>query len=274
MLNCRGKLLTIDQPWVMGIVNCTPDSFYENSRWSSLDQLKKGIDKHINEGADLLDLGAYSSRPNAADISENEEIERLAPALEYVTKNHPEMFLSVDTFRSKVARFAIESGAHIINDISGGQLDPEMFKTVAELRVPIILMHMRGTPQTMQTETVYDNLFKDIAYYFSERIKAAHEAGIHDLILDPGFGFAKTLEQNYDLFRALDQFRIFDLPILVGVSRKSMIYKALNTSPEESLTGTIALNTIALHQGAAVLRVHDVKEAKQTVELFTRLYRN
>ncbi len=273
-MNCRGKLLTIDRPWVMGIVNCTPDSFYENSRWSSLDQLKKGIDKHISEGADLLDLGAYSSRPNAVDISENEEIERLAPALEYVTKNHPEMFLSVDTFRSKVARFAIESGAHIINDISGGQLDPEMFKTVAELQVPIILMHMRGTPQTMQTETVYDNLFKDIAYYFSERIKAAHEAGIHDLILDPGFGFAKTLEQNYDLFRALDQFRIFDLPILVGVSRKSMIYKALNTSPEESLTGTIALNTIALHQGAAVLRVHDVKEAKQTVELFTRLYRN
>lgn len=274
MLNCRGKLLTIDRPWVMGIVNCTPDSFYENSRWSTLDQLKKGIDKHISEGADLLDLGAYSSRPNAVDISENEEIERLAPALEYLSEHYPDMILSVDTFRSKVARFAIEHGAHIVNDISGGQLDPEMFKTVGELQVPLILMHMRGTPQNMQSLTQYDNIFSEVCHFFSERIALARAAGVTDIILDPGFGFAKDLEQNFELFSKISMLRVFDLPILIGISRKSMIYKALNTSPEASLSGTIALNALALQQGAAILRVHDVKEARETVEIFKRLYRN
>lgn len=274
VLNCRGKLLTIDRPWVMGIVNCTPDSFYENSRWSSLDQLKKGIDKHISEGADLLDLGAYSSRPNAVDISENEEIERLAPALEYLSEHYPDMILSVDTFRSKVARFAIEHGAHIVNDISGGQLDPEMFKTVGELQVPLILMHMRGTPQNMQSLTQYDNIFLEVCHYFSERIAIAKAAGVTDIILDPGFGFAKELEQNYEIFSKISMLRVFDLPILVGISRKSMIYKALNTSPEASLSGTIALNALALQQGTTILRVHDVKEARETVEIFKRLYRN
>ena len=274
VLNCRGKLLTIDRPWVMGIVNCTPDSFYENSRWSSLDQLKKGIDKHISEGADLLDLGAYSSRQNAVDISENEEIERLAPALEYLSEHYPDMILSVDTFRSKVARFAIEHGAHIVNDISGGQLDPEMFKTVGELQVPLILMHMRGTPQNMQSLTQYDNIFSEVCHYFSERIALARAEGVTDIILDPGFGFAKMLEQNYELFSKISMLRVFDLPILVGISRKSMIYKALNTSPEASLSGTIALNALALQRGATILRVHDVKEARETVEIFKRLYLN
>lgn len=274
VLNCRGKLLTIDRPWVMGIVNCTPDSFYENSRWSSLDQLKNGIDKHISEGADLLDLGAYSSRPNAVDISENEEIERLAPALEYLSEQYPEMILSVDTFRSKVARFAIEHGAHIVNDISGGQLDSGMFKTVGELQVPMILMHMRGTPQNMQSLTQYNNIFSEVCHYFSERIALARAAGVTDIILDPGFGFAKDLEQNYELFSKMSMLRVFELPLLVGISRKSMIYKALNTSPEASLSGTIALNTLAIQQGAAILRVHDVKEARETVEILKRLCRS
>ena len=198
----------------------------------------------------------------------------MAPALEYLSEHYPDMILSVDTFRSKVARFAIEHGAHIVNDISGGQLDPEMFKTVGELQVPLILMHMRGTPQNMQSLTQYDNIFSEVCHYFSERIALARAEGVTDIILDPGFGFAKKLEQNYELFSKISMLRVFDLPILVGISRKSMIYKALNTSPEESLSGTIALNALALQQGAAILRVHDVKEARETVEIFKRLYRN
>ena len=271
VLNCRGKLLTIDRPWIMGIVNCTPDSFYASSRWSEEDRLKNGIDKHVLEGADILDLGAYSSRPQAVDVSENEEIERLTPALEYIRQTYPNMPISVDTFRSKVARFAIEHGAHIVNDISGGQLDPEMFKTVGELQVPLILMHMRGTPQSMQSLTQYNNIFSEVGHYFSERITLARDAGVTDIILDPGFGFAKDLDQNYELFSTIHMLRVFDLPVLVGISRKSMIYKALGSSPEASLNGTTALHAWALQQGASILRVHDVREAKETVELFKRL---
>lgn len=265
--NIGGKLFNIDSPKVMGIVNCTSDSFYSGSRKTSKEAIQHQIEIHISEGADMLDIGGYSSRPGAEDISEKEEIERVKIALE-ITRNTSDIPISIDTFRSEVARFALENGAHIVNDISAGKLDKNMFKTISEYKAPMILMHMKGSPQTMQSETNYSHLFQEVSLYFSEQIKAAREAGVIDLAIDLGFGFSKTIEQNFELFQQMTDFHLFDLPILVGVSRKSMIYNSLGISTDEALNGTTALHMAALMKGASILRVHDVKEAVETVKLF------
>lgn len=265
--NIGGKLFNIDSPKVMGIVNCTPDSFYSGSRKTSKEAIQQEIETHISDGADLLDIGGYSSRPGAEDISEKEEIERIKIALEIV-RNSTDIPVSIDTFRSEVARFALENGAHIVNDISAGKLDKNMFKTISEYKAPMILMHMKGRPQTMKNETNYLHLFQEVSLYFSEQIKAAREAGVIDLAIDLGFGFSKTIEQNFELFQQMSDFHLFDLPVLVGVSRKSMIYKSLDITSEEALNGTTALHMAALMKGAGILRVHDVKEAVEAVRLF------
>lgn len=270
-INCKGKLINFETPKVMGVVNLTPDSFYEGSRHSEADAVLFQVEKMLNEGADFIDMGAYSSRPNAADISVEEELNRLLPILEKVLVKFPETLISVDTFRSKVAKEAIENGAAIINDISAGKLDETMFQVVAKYQVPYIMMHMKGTPQTMQQLCSYDDLLNDINFYFSERIQVARELGINDVIIDLGFGFAKTLEQNYQLLQNLDLFTQHEVPILTGVSRKSMIYKLLGTSPKEALNGTSVLNTVALLKGTSILRVHDVKEAIEAVKLVQAL---
>jgi dihydropteroate synthase len=274
-LTINGKLFTFERPIVMGIVNCTPDSFYAESQNEAFEAQVKTIDQHVREGADWIDIGGYSSRPGALDISENEEIERVIPAIQYTVKKYPEIIISIDTFRSHVAHKAIEAGAHIVNDISGGLGDENMFSIVGKLKCPFILMHMKGTPQTMQTENNYSDLIKDIALFFSEQIARAQAAGIVDIILDPGFGFAKDTAQNFELFHSLPYFQLFKRPILVGISRKSMIYKTLETTPEKALNGTTVLNTLALQNGAAILRVHDVRAAKEVVvlsELATKHY--
>ncbi len=266
-LTINGKLFTFERPIVMGIVNCTPDSFYVESQNEAFEAQVKTIDQHVRDGADWIDIGGYSSRPGAVDISENEEIERVIPAIQYTVKKHPEIIISIDTFRAHVAQKAIEAGAHIVNDISGGLGDENMFSIVGKLKCPYILMHMKGTPQTMQTENNYSDLIKDIALFFSEQIARAQAAGIVDIIIDPGFGFAKDTAQNFELFRSLSYFHTFKRPLLVGISRKSMIYKTLGTTPENALNGTTVLNTLALQNGAAILRVHDVREAKEVVTL-------
>ncbi|MCE2778552.1 MAG: dihydropteroate synthase [Algoriphagus sp.] len=269
----KGCLYSLNKPKVMGILNLTPDSFFEGSR---VPTDKKSVlaeaEKKINEGADFLDLGGYSTRPGAADISIEEEIARVIPAISEIKKRFPDTLLSVDTFRSQVAKAAVEAGADLVNDISAGNLDPEMLPLVAKLGVPYIAMHMKGTPQTMQKETNYSDLVPDVLAYFSEKVKQFSNLGIKDVILDPGFGFAKTREQNFELLRNLSSFKLLGLPVLVGVSRKSMIYKTLEISANEALNGTTALNMFALLQGADILRVHDVKEAKETIELAAQLY--
>lgn len=265
--NIGGKLFNIDSPRVMGIVNCTPDSFYSGSRKTTVEAIQLQIETHISAGADILDIGGYSSRPGAEDISEKEEIERVKTALEIV-RDLTEIPVSIDTFRSEVAAFALENGAHIVNDISAGKLDENMFKTISKYKAPMILMHMKGNPQTMKNETNYSHLFQDVSLYLSQQIRQAHAAGVKDLAIDLGFGFSKTIEQNFELFQQMSDFHLFDLPILVGVSRKSMIYKSLEISVEEALNGTTALHMAALMKGAGILRVHDVKEAVETVKLF------
>ncbi len=268
----KGCLYSLNKPKVMGILNLTPDSFFEGSR---VPTDKKSVlmeaEKKIKEGADFLDLGGYSTRPGAAEISIEEEITRVIPAISEIKKNFPNTLLSVDTFRSQVAKAAIEAGAELVNDISAGNLDPEMLPLVAKLGVPYVAMHLKGTPQTMQQETNYSDLVPDVLAYFSKKVKQFSELGIKDAILDPGFGFAKTREQNFELLRNLSSLKRLGLPILVGVSRKSMIYKTLEISANEALNGTTALNMFALLQGADILRVHDVKEAKETIELAAQL---
>ncbi len=269
----KGRVYSLDKPKVMGILNLTPDSFFEGSRVSQDEKMILGTaEKMISEGADFLDLGGYSTRSGAIDISVEEEIQRVAPAISLIKGEFPEILISVDTFRSEVAKIAIESGADLVNDISAGSLDSMMLETVAQLGVPYIAMHMRGTPQTMQEETAYQELVPEILSYFSEKLEAFRKLGIKDVIIDPGFGFAKTREQNFQLLRDLKSFQRLGLPILAGVSRKSMIYKTLQISASEALNGTTALNMFALSQGANILRVHDVKEAKETVTLFEQLY--
>lgn len=269
----KGRVYSFDKPKIMGILNLTPDSFFEGSRVSLEEKMILGsAEKMILEGADFLDIGGYSTRPGAVDISIDEEIQRVAPAISLIKREFPEILISVDTFRSEVAKTAVESGSDLINDISAGTLDSQMLATVAQLNVPYIAMHMRGTPQTMQGETAYQDLIPEILSYFSEKLKQFKKLGIKDVIIDPGFGFAKTREQNFQLLRDLKNFNVFGLPILAGVSRKSMIYKTLQISPSEALNGTTALNMFALLQGANILRVHDVKEAKETVTLFEQLY--
>ena len=268
-INIRGRLVSLDTPLVMGILNITPDSFYESSRCIDTQKALQRAKQIIEEGGDIIDVGAYSSRPGAEDVSEEEEIARLRSVLPAIREQYPDAIISVDTFRSKVARYVVEEcGADIINDIMGGEGDKDMFKTIAELKVPYILMHMRGTPQTMQEKTEYDNIMVEMIEYFSEKIEKLRLLGVCDVILDPGFGFAKSLEQNYNIVKNLSDIAQIKLPLLVGVSRKSMIYRPLNVSPTESLIGTVALNTLALTKGADILRVHDVKECVETIKIF------
>lgn len=266
-LNFKGNLREFSHPIVMGILNVTPDSFFEGSRHQQIDSLHNKAGQMIEDGATILDIGGYSSRPGAAEVSVQEEIDRVIPAIEAIHKAFPECILSIDTFRSEVAELAVKAGASVINDISGGKQDPKIFELAATYQMPYILMHMRGTPQTMQENTEYKNLTMEINQYFSQQLNAAKKAGVIDIILDPGFGFSKNLEQNYELLDHLENLHLLNRPLLVGLSRKSMIYKKLNISPEESLNGTIALNTIALTKGASILRVHDVKEASELIQL-------
>jgi len=267
-LNAGGKLIELDKPKVMGIINITPDSFFAGSRKPAVEGALLQAEKMLGEGAGFLDLGAYSSRPGADDISIAEETDRLLPVVEAIATNFREAVLSVDTFRSAVAEAAIKAGAHMVNDISGGQLDDAMFATVARLQVPYILMHMKGTPQNMMQQAQYQDVFNEVLAYFAERYHLLKQAGVHDVIIDPGFGFAKTPAQGYELMNKMRGFDIFQLPILVGVSRKKMIYGMLKSTAAEALNGTTALNTIALTKGANILRVHDVKEAVEAVRLW------
>jgi len=270
-LNVRGTLLDLSKPKIMGILNLTPDSFYDGGKNNSLENALRKTEQLVSEGADLLDLGAYSSRPGAEHITEEVEFERMIPVIKAIAKEFPKALLSIDTFRSGIAKAAIGEGADMINDISAGSMDPAMFKTVAELKVPYILMHMRGTPQTMASETNYTDLIVELAQYFAEKIQALKELGVKDLIIDPGFGFAKTLEQNYELLGKLEHLKITGHPVLAALSRKSMIYKLLNTDAEHALNGTTAANTIALMNGANILRVHDVSAAKEAVKIVEQI---
>lgn len=269
-INCKGNLIDLSRPKVMGILNRTPNSFYAESRISEESVLLKKAEKMLEEGATFIDIGGYSSRPDAEDVSIEEELNRVLPAIELLVKNFPEIIISVDTFRAEVADKSIQAGAAIINDISAGSLDQEMMPTVAKHQVPYIMMHMRGTPKTMQSLTDYKDLPRDVIYYFSAKIKLARQHGINDIITDPGFGFAKTTEQNFELFKNLELFKSLDLPFLVGISRKSMIYKSLGISAQEALNGTTVLNSLALARGASILRVHDVKEAIECVKLYSQ----
>jgi dihydropteroate synthase len=270
-INCSGNLIDLSVPKVMGILNVTPNSFYDGGKFSSEKELLSHVEKMISEGADFLDIGGYSSKPNAEFVSEKEELSRILPIVNLIVRHFPKAILSIDTFRSAVAKACIENGAAIINDIAAGNLDDKMMETVAQCKVPYIMMHMKGTPQTMQTLTQYDNIVKEMLLYFSKKVAEARRFGINDLIIDPGFGFAKTLDQNYEILQKLELFQILELPILVGVSRKSMVYKPLELNADEALNGTVVANTIALTKGAKILRVHDVKQAVEAVKLFKRI---
>ena len=267
-INCKGKLVDLSVPKVIGILNVTPDSFYDGGKYKNDKDILLQTEKMLDEGATFIDIGAYSSRPNADHVEIDVELRRILPIVELLIKEFPKILITIDTFRSEVARQCIDSGAAIINDISAGKLDDSMLKTVAELKVPYIIMHMKGTPQTMISLSSYNHLIKEILFYFSQRIDEARKLQITDVIVDPGFGFAKTIDQNYELLSNLDAFNILELPILVGVSRKSMIYKPLDLDSDNSLNGTTVLNTIALQKGASILRVHDVKEAMECVKLY------
>lgn len=270
-INCKGKLIDLSSPKIMGILNLTPDSFYDGGKYTNQSDILAQTAKMLAEGATFIDLGAYSSRPGAKDVSEEEELSRLLPIISLLLKNFPEIILSIDTFRSKVAEKAIGAGAAMINDISAGNLDDQMIPTVAKLQVPYVMMHMKGTPKTMQSQTHYDDILQEIIFYFSEKIAQARALGLNDLIIDPGFGFSKDLDQNYFLLKNMEVLENLNMPILAGVSRKSMIYKALDITSEDALNGTSIINTVALMNGANILRVHDVKEAKECTNLLTRL---
>lgn len=270
-INCKGQLIDLSTPKVMGILNVTPNSFFDGGKYKNETEILSQVEKMVIEGATFIDIGAYSSKPNAEFVSEEEEISRIVSAIDLILKHFPETILSIDTFRGEVAKVSIESGAAIINDISAGHLDDKMLAVIGKYNVPYIMMHMRGTPQTMQTFTVYDDIVKEMLFYFSERIAKARSFGINDLIIDPGFGFAKKLDQNYEVFQKMELFNMLNLPLLIGISRKSMIYKTLNVSIEEALNGTTILNTLALNKGAKILRVHDVKEAMECVTLFNKI---
>lgn len=270
-LNFRGQLMDLSVPKVMGVLNVTPDSFYDGGKYTVNDRIRQRVDQLVEEGADFIDVGGYSSRPGAEDISPDEEKNRLNEALGIVRKYHPQALVSVDTFRSDVARWAVEHfGVDLINDISAGHMDENMYETIADLKVPYIIMHMQGTPQTMQQHIEYDHFLKDIIRYFAKVVFQLKKLGVKDMIIDPGFGFGKTLDHNYRLMSCLDDFKIFELPVMVGVSRKSMIYKYLGGGPEDALNGTTTLQTLALTKGANMLRVHDVKETKEIIKLYMK----
>lgn len=267
-INCKGRLIDFEIPKVMGILNLTPDSFYDGGKFENETGMLRHVEKMLADGADFIDIGGYSSKPGAGPVSQDEELGRIIPAIAQILKHFPEVLLSVDTFRSEVARQSVMRGAAIVNDISAGNLDQNMMQAVAQLQVPYIMMHMRGNPTTMQKLTDYGDIVKEILFYFSDKIAKSRSLGINDLIVDPGFGFAKTLAQNFEIMQKLDLFTLTGLPLLAGVSRKSMVYNALGTSAEAALNGTTALNMLALTKGAKILRVHDVKEAVETVKLF------
>ncbi len=271
-INCKGELIDLSSPKVMGILNITPDSFYDGGRYKSDKDILTQVETMLNQGATFVDIGAYSSRPGADHVNEETEKSRALPIVELLISEFPDIIISIDTFRAHIAKLCIEAGAALVNDISGGQLDNNMLPTVGELGVPYIMMHMRGNPKTMQQQTNYDDIIKDVIYYFTERIAKARAQKINDIIIDPGFGFSKNLEQNFELLNKLELLNNLELPILAGVSRKSMIYKLLETTPENALNGTSILNTIALQKGARILRVHDVKEAMECITLTNQLH--
>lgn len=270
-INIKGNLLNLESPIVMGILNLTPDSFYSNSRINNVNQLVEQAGLMLEQGATILDLGAYSTRPGALEVSEKEEIERIVPAVKAIISAFPNAIISVDTFRAEVANITVNEGASIINDVSGGNLDNNLLKTVAKLKVPYVLMHMRGTPQNMALLTNYEDIISDILQYFNEKIDYLNSLGVYDIMLDPGFGYAKTTDQNFEVLRSLEAFNCLNLPVLAGFSRKSMITKTLNISAHEALNGTTALNMVALQKNAKILRVHDVLEAKQCIDLYKKL---
>lgn len=273
-INCKGKLIDLNTPIVMGVLNLTPDSFYDGGKFRKPALILKQVEKMLQENASILDLGAYSSRPGAEHVSEDEELLRLLPIINLILKEFPKAVISIDTFRSKVADKSLQLGAAIINDISAGNLDENIVDIVAKHQVPYIMMHMKGTPKNMKDLTDYDDLIKELLKYFSEKVAIARKKKINDIIIDPGFGFAKTREQNFQLLAHFDLFQTFDLPLLAGLSRKSMIYKTLNSTPSEALNGTTALHMVALQNGANILRAHDVKEANECISLFKELKAN
>lgn len=273
-INCKGKLIDLGAPKVMGILNLTPDSFYDGGKYKDKAAILGQVDNMLSDGATFIDMGAYSSRPGAEHVSEEEELHRMLPILELIQSNFPEALISIDTFRSKVAKESIIRGAALVNDISAGNLDSNMMDIISQYQVPYIMMHLKGTPQSMQKEAIYDDLVKDLMFYFSKKVQKAYSKKIHDVIIDPGFGFAKTTEQNYSLLGHLDMFQTFGAPILVGLSRKSMVYKILESSPSEALNGTTALHAIALFKGANIIRAHDVREAMECVKLTEALHAN
>ena len=270
-INCKGTLIDLSTPKVMGIVNVTPDSFFDGGKLTNSNEIVSQVEKMLQDGATFIDLGGYSSKPGAEFVSEEDELNRVIPIVKLLIEKFPDILLSIDTFRSEVAKQAVENGAVIINDISAGLLDEKMLETVAKLQVPYIMMHMKGTPQTMQSLANYEDLLKEMNFYFSERIAKARSFGLNDIIIDPGFGFAKTIENNYELLQNLELLQFHELPILAGISRKSMIYRTLETSPEDALNGTTFLHAFCLQKGANILRVHDVKEALECVKLISRL---
>jgi len=270
-INCNGQLIDLSSPKVMGILNVTPDSFFDGGRFISEKLVLQRVEKMLEEGATFIDVGGYSSKPDATFVTSQEEKARVLPIITAIVQHFPEAIVSIDTFRSDVAQLCLDQGAALVNDIAAGMLDPLMLKIVANYKVPYIMMHMKGTPQNMTTLTTYEDVTKDVLHYFSERVAVARSLGISDIIVDPGFGFAKTIDHNYELLRHLDYFSMLDLPILAGVSRKSMIYKTLGVSPDEALNGTTVLHTIALQKGAAILRVHDVKEAVEVIKLCQKI---
>ncbi|WP_291961213.1 dihydropteroate synthase [Maribacter sp.] len=270
-INCNGKLISLDQPKVMGILNVTPDSFFDGGKYKDESSILQQVEKMLFQGATFIDIGAYSSRPGALEVDEATELQRITPIVTLILQHFPDTILSIDTFRSNVAKACIERGAAIINDISAGVQDKNMLSTIAELKVPYIMMHMRGTPQNMQQKTGYEDILKEILFFFSERLAAAKALGITDMIIDPGFGFAKNLKQNYELLNHMEVLNMIEHPLLAGISRKSMIYKTLNTTAEHALNGTTALHMVCLQKGAKILRVHDVKEAMECIKLFEQL---
>ncbi len=271
-INANGRLMDLSEPQVMGILNVTPDSFYAGSHGVTEGYIIERIHQIMNEGASIIDIGACSTRPGADEVSMEEEMSRLRMGLELIRKHRPDAIVSVDTYRADVAKMCVEEyGAAIINDISAGQMDEQMFPTIARLGIPYIIMHMKGTPKDMQVNPQYDHFLKEVFYYFSEKVQRLRDLGVKDIIIDPGFGFGKTLEHNYELMNHLEEFALFELPLLVGVSRKSMIYKHLGITPEEALNGTTTLNTIALLKGANILRVHDVRQAMESIKIVQKM---
>jgi len=268
-LNCKGKLLIIDKPLVMGIINVTPDSFYDGGKHNSLDNIIALAEKMVTDGADILDIGGQSTRPKSERISADDELQRILPVIKAIHHHFPQVVISIDTYHSKVAREAVAAGASMVNDISAGNMDIDMILAVGALKVPYVCMHMKGTPDTMQKDPVYDDVVKDVLDFFISKTNECKKAGIVDVIIDPGFGFGKTIQHNFQLIKGLNTFSMLQKPILAGLSRKYSIYKTLGITAEESLNGTTVVNTMALMNGASILRVHDVKEAKQTVKLFT-----